>query len=417
MAVEAESERHSPIGRGGRLITRTDLNERITEWGIREDVVEKDYVIGWALWGIGADPVLSALWAFKGGTCLKKCYVETYRFSEDLDFTVLPGGPGEPGQVIPLLKTVLERVYEESGIDFQARDPVMRVRPDGRSAEGRIYYRGPRNAPGVASIRIDLTIAEQVVRPTVLRPIAHEYPDPLPSPAEVRCYSFEEAFAEKLRAMGERARPRDLYDIITLYRRSAFLPDAAVIQAVYREKCESKGVEVFTGEAIQASPFLRELEDEWGNMLGHQLPALPPFSALWGALPRLYEWLEGTRPTERLAPIPAIEELDDSWSPPSTVSVWGQRAPVEEMRFAAANHLHVELGYRDSNHLVEPYSLKKTRSGQLTIYAVESETGEIHSYALDQIQTIRVSAASFTPRFAVDVSGPGLRLAQVRSGD
>ena len=115
MAVEAESERHSPIGRGGQLITRTDLNERITEWGIREDVVEKDYVIGWALWGIGADPILSALWAFKGGTCLKKCYVETYRFSEDLDFTVLPGGPGEPGQVIPLLKTVLERGLRRVG--------------------------------------------------------------------------------------------------------------------------------------------------------------------------------------------------------------------------------------------------------------------------------------------------------------
>ena len=71
----------------------------------------------------------------------------------------------------------------------------------------------------------------------MLRPIAHEYPDPLPSPAEVRRYSFEEALAEKLRAMGERARPRDLYDIITLYRRSAVLPDADVIRAVYREKC------------------------------------------------------------------------------------------------------------------------------------------------------------------------------------
>ena len=29
-------------------------------------------------------------WIFKGGTCLKKCYFDTYRFSEDLDFT-LPG--------------------------------------------------------------------------------------------------------------------------------------------------------------------------------------------------------------------------------------------------------------------------------------------------------------------------------------
>jgi predicted nucleotidyltransferase component of viral defense system len=26
---------------------------------------------------------------FKGGTCLKKCYFEDYRFSEDLDFTLL----------------------------------------------------------------------------------------------------------------------------------------------------------------------------------------------------------------------------------------------------------------------------------------------------------------------------------------
>ena len=396
------------------MITRTDLNERITEWGIREDVVEKDYVIGWALWGIGANPVLSALWAFKGGTCLKKCYVETYRFSEDLDFTVLPGGPGDPGQVIPLLKTALERVYEESGIDFQARDPVMRVRPDGRSAEGRIYYRGPRNAPGVASIRIDLTMAEKVVQPTVLRPIAHQYPDPLPLPAEVRCYSFEEAFAEKLRAMGERARPRDLYDIITLYRRSTALPDAGLIRAVYREKCESKGVEVFTSKAIQASPYLRELEDEWANMLGHQLPALPPFSTLWRELPRLYAWLEGAAPIEALAPIPATEESDDSWSPPATLSVWGQSVPVEEVRFAAANHLCVELGYRGSNHLVEPYSLRMTRSGQLTLYAVESKTSEIRSYALDQIQSIRVSTASFTPRFAVDVSGAGQRLGQVR---
>jgi predicted nucleotidyltransferase component of viral defense system len=27
-------------------------------------------------------------WVFKGGACLKKCYFETYRFSEDLDFSL-----------------------------------------------------------------------------------------------------------------------------------------------------------------------------------------------------------------------------------------------------------------------------------------------------------------------------------------
>ena len=51
-------------------------------------MVEKDYVLGWFLWAIGADPMLSTSWVFKGGTCLKKCYFETYSFSEDLDFTV-----------------------------------------------------------------------------------------------------------------------------------------------------------------------------------------------------------------------------------------------------------------------------------------------------------------------------------------
>ena len=51
------------------MIGRRDLNERVREWGLREDVVVKDYVIGWALWGIGSHPSLSMSWAFKGGTC------------------------------------------------------------------------------------------------------------------------------------------------------------------------------------------------------------------------------------------------------------------------------------------------------------------------------------------------------------
>ncbi len=33
------------------MITRLDIEERVREWGLREDVVEKDYVIGWVLWG------------------------------------------------------------------------------------------------------------------------------------------------------------------------------------------------------------------------------------------------------------------------------------------------------------------------------------------------------------------------------
>ena len=42
--------------------------------------------------------------------------METYRFSEDLDFTVLQDGPLKPEETKPLVDKMLERVHDESGI-------------------------------------------------------------------------------------------------------------------------------------------------------------------------------------------------------------------------------------------------------------------------------------------------------------
>jgi hypothetical protein len=42
--------------------------------GLREDVIEKDYVLGWLLEGIASEPELAATWIFKGGTALRKCF-------------------------------------------------------------------------------------------------------------------------------------------------------------------------------------------------------------------------------------------------------------------------------------------------------------------------------------------------------
>ena len=374
--------------------------------GAREDVVEKDYVIGWLLWGIGSHPGLSTSWAFKGGTCLKKCYLETYRFSEDLDFTVLPGGIIAPEELITALKDIFARVYDQSGVEFREREPVLRVRPDGKSVEGRVYYRGPRNAP-LSSIKLDLTTVEQVVRPTVLRPISHPYPDQLPLPGTVRCYCFEELFAEKLRAMGERCRPRDLYDIINLFHRRDFRPHSELIRSVFIQKCETKGVEVFTFNSIESSPFRTELETEWANMLGHQLPALPHFAEFWRDLPDLFNWLNGQFSPEEFAPVPVGKDDESAWKPPATVWVWGQGIPLESVRFAAANHLCVELGYDRSKRIIEPYSLRRTRAGYFLLYGVKAETGELRAYRVDRIESINVTTIPFKPRFRVELTSAG----------
>jgi predicted nucleotidyltransferase component of viral defense system len=389
------------------MISKTEMNERVREWGLREDVVEKDYVIGWLLWGIGSNPAFSTSWAFKGGTCLKKCYLETYRFSEDLDFTVLPGGLINPDEVLYALQDIFKRIYDQIGIDFRERTPLIRQRPDGNSSEGRVYYRGPRNAPELASIKLDLTTAEKIARPTVLQKISHPYPEELPSPATVRCYSFEELFAEKLRAMGERCRPRDLYDIINLYRRPEFRPHAELIRTVYSEKCKSKGVELFTFKSIDSSPYRSELETEWANMLGHQLPVLPPFDNFWSELPHLFGWLEGKLAPEELPVISLAANEEAGWTPPLTIWVWGHGVPFEPVRFAAANHLCVELGYGGAQRIIEPYSLRRTKEGYLLLYGVKVLTNELRSYRVDRIQSINVTNQPFKPRFAIEFTSSG----------
>ena len=70
------------------MIDKREILEAASSFSLLPSTVEKDYVLGWILAGISSHEELAEAWVFKGGTCLKKCYFETYRFSEDLDFTL-----------------------------------------------------------------------------------------------------------------------------------------------------------------------------------------------------------------------------------------------------------------------------------------------------------------------------------------
>lgn len=393
------------------MISRVSLNERVREWGLREDIIEKDYVLGWILWGIGSEPALRDRWVFKGGTSLKKCYIETYRFSEDLDFTVLEGGPLSPDEVLPALEGLLDRVGQASGIDFTVQPPRLRLRRGRRAAEGRVYYVGPRQTPGPASVKLDLDGEEQVCRETESRPIAHAYDDGLPEPATVRCYAFAEVFAEKIRAMGERGRPRDLYDIVNLFRRSDLRPDSEDMRSLLAEKCERKGVAVPTLASLRSADTLAELQSEWENMLAHQLPQLPPLSTFWDELEALFDWLETAVEPAALAPVPVTGRLVADWAPPATMWTWGGYA-VEPFRFAAQNRLIVEFDYTDergrrSHRRVEPYSLRQTTEGNTVLGTFDLNRGAARTFRVDRIRNTRITRDPFSPRHATDVGRVG----------
>ena len=387
------------------MITRADIVERVGEWQLTEEVVEKDYVLGWLLWGLGSDPVLGDQWVFKGGTCLKKCYIETHRFSEDLDFTVLPKGPYRPEQIEALLARTLARVHDASGIEFSSKPPMLRLRPDGLSTEGRIYYIGPRQTPLAARVKLDISANETVIRPPVLREIAHPYPDG-PLPGRARCYSFEELFAEKIRAMAQRARPRDLYDIINLFRRNDLRLYPELIRRALDEKCAAKGIATPTAADFADSPLITALEGDWSQMLAHQLPALPPLQAFLDELPLLFGWLDGSIVFDDLPPLPGTRG-EQAWSPPPTVATWRAGIPLETVRFAATNHLCVELHYDGRWRLIEPYSLRRSSAGRLLLHAERSDGNGHRTYGVDKIAGLRVTTVPFRPRYPIEFSAQG----------
>ncbi len=91
-------------------------------------------------------------------------------------------------------------------------------------------------------IKLDLTADERLVLPPVKVPIFHPYTDAPEDGIHVLSYAYEEAFGEKVRALAERTRPRDLYDVINLFRNTEARPSPSVLLDVLHQKCEFKGI-------------------------------------------------------------------------------------------------------------------------------------------------------------------------------
>src|SRR3546814_19841076 len=100
------------------MIDKREIIDAATALGLNPHVVEKDYVLGWLLWGINGHEALAVRWIFKGGTCLKKCFFETYCFSEDLDFTLADAAHLAGDFLTGALSEIGQRHREPNGIEL-----------------------------------------------------------------------------------------------------------------------------------------------------------------------------------------------------------------------------------------------------------------------------------------------------------
>ncbi len=397
------------------MIDRQEIVERAGELSLRPEVVEKDYVLGWVLAGIAQHPEIGGSWIFKGGTCLKKVHFETYRFSEDLDFTLTDPGQLDEGFLRRVFAAIATWIYEQTGIEIPADKLRFEVYSNKRgkpSVQGRLYYRGPLTPRGsLPGIRLDLTADERVVHAPVVEEIDHPYSDAPAAGVHTRCYPYVEVFAEKIRALGDRGSPRDLYDVINLFRRDDAREQAADVGDTLRAKCAFKSLDVPSLSGL--GRHRTDLAADWASMLGHQLPELPPFESFWSELPGFFAWLEQREIRPRLAAHSRAigEVLRPRAGGFLALGLPGR--PLETIRFAAANHLCVDIDYRDeagkrSTRRIEPYSLRRTQAGGVSLHAERADGSGHRSYRVDRLLGATATTQPFTPTWQIELSPGGV---------
>jgi len=396
------------------VITDAEIREVADATGVAPLIIEKDYAIGWVLAGIFAHANLHDTWVFKGGTCLKKCFFETYRFSEDLDFTLRDATQLDADFLIQAFREVAAWIQDTSGLDILSDRLRFDVHQEGDrvSCEGRVYYRSHyQPLDSSPRIKLDLTAMERLVLPPVKQEIFHPYTDRPADGIEVLCYAYEEVFGEKSRALGERAdrgAVRDLYDIIHFFRNRELRPAPAVVLDVLQKKCAFKDIAVPTlADLLQYEDAFRT---QWELMLQHQLPSLPPFETFWAELPGFFDWLTGNAREEELIPFPGAEGGEVLRPAFGGLRYYGVRiSALEVVRFAAANRLCVNLDYttedgRRSTRFIEPYSLRQTEAGDILLYAVRVQDRGVRGYRVDRIEGAELTDQVFTPQYQIELS-------------
>jgi uncharacterized protein len=243
------------------VLTRHAITQRADADGVDAAIVERDYILAHIVAQLHrATPEDGGRLVFKGGTALRFIHIAEYRYSADLDFTVLEGD-AEPA--VAALGDVLEAARLHSALTHLeltgAKKPA-------------IVYMGPLGGAKPRHIKLDVAANEHVESVTQ-RTILDVWPD-LPPSVPFAVYSIEEIGAEKLRCIIQRVQCRDLYDLFRLTEDAGV--SVAEIRPLFERKARSKG--------LDPNSFRDRFEDRierykrrWTDEMGEHLADPPRF--------------------------------------------------------------------------------------------------------------------------------------------
>jgi len=168
-------------------------------WPTRQQV-EQDLILSRLIVDVANHPLLGAELAFRGGTCLHKLHLPTaLRYSEDLDYVRTTEGPVGP------IVDAIRQLTGNLGLVERSR----------KLKHGMVTYVCHTEAEDGGAMRVKIEVNVEETDPfseRVTLPYAVASPW-FEGQADVSTFGINELLATKLRALYQRSKGRDLFDL------------------------------------------------------------------------------------------------------------------------------------------------------------------------------------------------------------
>ena len=193
----------------------------ITEWRatapwIQDAQVEQDLVLSRALVALFQAPPLARSLAFRGGTALYKLHLTpAARYSEDID--LVQTTPGPIGEVLDAVRGAL---------DSWLGTPRRALKEGGATLTYRMESEGPPTLP--MRLKIEINSREHF---SVFGLEQHDFAVDsrwFAGSASIPTYALDELLGTKLRALYQRKKGRDLFDLWLAQARAPVDPDRVI---------------------------------------------------------------------------------------------------------------------------------------------------------------------------------------------
>lgn len=258
------------------MIEPKEINKVAATNRVNDRQIEKDYVLSWVLFAISKNKMLNNALVFKGGTVLKKAYFEDYRFSEDLDFTLLDESITNE-QIKTEFNKLFDFIKEEANIDLRIDDKKWIIHETGSPQFYIDYVASLQGNMGSRDLKIDITRGEILETEIEHRNIYRNYSD-LEEDFTLQCYSLAEVLIEKMTALMGRTEPRDLYDFWYLTEIEKLNIAEHIFSFTNKANHKKQDPKKFMEKVLNKETAFKR---DWDKKLASQIHDLPPYDTIF----------------------------------------------------------------------------------------------------------------------------------------